>query len=332
MLALLFLTQCSIMSDFLDTTSYCPDAPQRLHHRDVAPGKRCKYCGLKRPMTSSLALRRRPSSDLEDDIIEISSTEPTPGRPSQPPPFQPATHLPKQKTSVGIVDTARRSAFTPKAEANYPSTIYFKITLARPSPSPSGPWETFPRAFAISETNRKVSYAEFHNSLWSKVTANLERPSESKWMTPDGAGDWVLVYGASGIAKTPPTPIEKWPEADFLFRRMREDGRFNKKPTGNTHEVSIAFVWMAETPVPIKHETEPDTPQKLVKKTSSKRLRAPDSPEAKRITTRRRALEVKAEKKEVHMPDDVEEDDDDDLPGVMTLIKGEASNAGPKAK
>jgi hypothetical protein len=35
---------------------------------------------------------------------------------------------------------------------------------------------------------------------------------------------------------------------------MKEDGQFVKKPTGNTHEESLTFVWMAETPVPIKEE------------------------------------------------------------------------------
>ena len=116
---------------------------------------------------------------------------------------------------------------------------------------------------------------------------------------------------------------------------MREDRRFNKKPIGNTYKVSIAFVWMAETPIPIKDESEPDTPQKLVKKTSSKRLRAPDSPEAKRITTRRRALEEKAGEKEFQV-DGVEVDDNDDLSNVMKLIKCEGAskgeNTGPKAK
>src|SRR5262249_53040508 len=154
-----------------------------------------------------------------------------------------ATLIPKQK-SVGIIETARRATFIPKGDGDHPCTIYFKITLARPSTA-SGPWETFPRAFAISDANRKLSYIEFHNSLWAKVTASLERPAERKWITPDGLGDWVLVYSATGIPQTPPTPIEKWPDADFLFRRMREDGRFNKKATGNAQEVSIAFVWMA---------------------------------------------------------------------------------------
>jgi len=50
------------------------------------------------------------------------------------------------------------------------------------------------------------------------------------------------MYSASGIDKAPPTPIEKWAEADFLFRRMKEDERLNKRPTDNTHEISIGFI------------------------------------------------------------------------------------------
>ena len=90
---------------------------------------------------------------------------------------------------------------------------------------------------------------------------------------------------------------------------------------------------MAETPVPIKDEPEPDTPQRPTKKISSKRLRAPDSPETRRdharteitrMVTRRKALEAKAdEKKELYIPDDFGGDDDDELPSVMALIKGE---------
>lgn len=95
-------------------------------------------------------------------------------------------------------------------------------------------------------------------SLWSKVSASLERPTERQWISP-GVGDWVLVYSVSGT-ESPPAPIEKWAKADSLFRRIREDGRFNKKPTGNTHEVTVVFIWMAETSVPIKDELELDTP------------------------------------------------------------------------
>ena len=94
--------------------------------------------------------------------------------------------------------------------------------------------------------------------MWSKVSASLERPTERHRINPEGIGDWILVYGASGLGKSPPIPIEKWLEPDFLFRWMKEDGRFVKKPTGNTHEVSMAFTWMPETPVPIKED--PSTP------------------------------------------------------------------------
>jgi len=92
--------------------------------------------------------------------------------------------------------------------------------------------------------------------------------------------------------------------------------------------VTVAFIWMAETPVPIKDEPEPNTPQMPTKKTS-KRLRAPDSPETRRdqartektrMVTRRKGLEARAdEKKEFHVPDDV--GGDDELPSVMALIK-----------
>ena len=119
------------MDDLLDINLYCPDTPERWHHRDVALDKRCKFCGLKRPaLISSLSLRRRPSFDLDADLIKISSTEPTPPRAPQ----RTDTHLVKQKSS-SVINTARRSAFTPKPESSYLATIYFKITLARSSPS-----------------------------------------------------------------------------------------------------------------------------------------------------------------------------------------------------
>ena len=95
---------------------------------------------------------------------------------------------------------------------------------------------------------------------------------------------------------------------------------------GNTYETTIAFIWMTETQVPIKYELEPNTRKIPTKKASSKRLRAPDSPETRcdyvrmemtRIVTRCKALEAKAdEKKEFHVPDDIQSDDDE-LPGVM---------------
>jgi hypothetical protein len=56
----------------------------------------------------------------------------------------------------------------------------------------------------------------------------------------------------------------------------------------HTHEVSIAFVWMPETLVPIKED--PATPPPKPKK-GYKRARAPDSPEAPRVMTRRRAAQ-----------------------------------------
>ena len=103
----------------------------------------------------------------------------------------------------------------------------------------------------------------------------------------------------------------------------------------------VAFIWMAETPVPIKDKPEPDTPKRPNKKTSSKRLRAPDSPETRRdhartemtrMVTRRKALEAKAdEKKEFYVPDDVG-DDDDELPSVMALIKEEDTGKDTGAK
>jgi len=99
---------------------------------------------------------------------------------------------------------------------------------------------------------------------------------------------------------------------------------------------------MAETPIPIKDEPEPNTPKRLNKKTSSKRLQAPDSPETRRdharteitrIVTRRRALEAKAdEKKEFYMPNDVRGDDDDEFPSVMVLIKEEDTGKDTGAK
>jgi hypothetical protein len=84
--------------------------------------------------------------------------------------------------------------------------------------------------------------------------------------------------------------VETWAHADFLFRRIKEDGRFVKKPTGNNHEVSMAFVWMPETPVPIKEE-DPGMPPPPKPKKGYKRARAPDSPEMPRVMTRRRAAQ-----------------------------------------
>ena len=119
------------MSDFLDPNMYYLDTLKKTSHRDIPPGKRCQHCGLKRPdIISSLPHRQRFSLDLDldDKIIKISSVEASPAKP--PHRVVTAPHLPKPPS---IADTARRSAFTRKPEASYPATIYFKVTLIRPS-------------------------------------------------------------------------------------------------------------------------------------------------------------------------------------------------------
>ena len=135
------------------------------------------------------------------------------------------------------------------------------------------------------------------------------------------------MYSASGIGKAPPTPIEKWAEADFLFRRMKEDGRLTKRPTGNTHEISIGFIWMADTPVPIKEE--PETPPKRAKK-GSKRIRPVDSsPEVPRpMTTRRQAKIGRVEEDaKFDVLDDIE-----DFKSLTDIIRGEDTEGKAEGK
>jgi len=119
------------MTDFLDPNIYCLDASKKTSHRDILLGKRCQHCSLKRlDITSSLLYRQRSSLDLDlnDEIIKISSVEASPTKP----PYRVVitSHLPKPSS---IADIAQCSAFTRKLEASYLATIYFKVTLIRPS-------------------------------------------------------------------------------------------------------------------------------------------------------------------------------------------------------
>jgi len=77
----------------------------------------------------------------------------------------------------------------------------------------------------------------------------------------------------------------------------------------------MTFVWMAETPVPIKEE-DPGTPPPPKPKKGSKRARAPDSPESPRVMTRRKA----AQQGEAAMVEEGE--------GVMVIKEGKPGKPG----
>ena len=65
--------------------------------------------------------------------------------------------------------------------------------------------------------------------------------------------------------------IEEWLGSDFWFRRMKEHRHLtSKKPTGNTHEISIDFTRMPDTP---------PKPAAMKKALSTKHSREPSSSE-----------------------------------------------------
>jgi hypothetical protein len=177
------------MADFFDTSTFCATADEKLHHRDITD-KRCKGCGLRSPSETVVQQSHLQSDTLiDDDVIEISSTEPSPAKPL---PHRvitmPSTYYPKGKSLGGIVEVNRRAGFIRKPDPPPPLTIHFRIYLAKPSPEPTSQWESFRTAISRSEGNRKLTYDEFHESLWAGIKIDLQRTQDLEWLSPEDPG------------------------------------------------------------------------------------------------------------------------------------------------
>jgi hypothetical protein len=177
------------MADFFDTSTFCATADEKLRHRDITD-KRCKGCGLRNPSETVVQQSRLQSDTLiDDDAIDISSTEPSPARPL---PHRvitmPGTYYPKGKPLGGIVEVNRRAGFIRKPNPLPPLTIHFRIYLAKPSSEPTSQWESFRTAISRSEGNRKLTYDEFHESLWAGIKIDLQRTQDLEWLSPEDPG------------------------------------------------------------------------------------------------------------------------------------------------
>ena len=240
----------------------CPDSREYLHHKKVKT-VRCGRCGLLNPQHPSF---KAPAYPLSSSAIEITDDEDSPASkppPPPPPPPPPAkrrstesTQIPnvpdfklgyaekeRQVANQRVQDRKTKTGFTRPS-----SIIHFSVGVAHfdwdELAFEEGNWTAATNQWSVDQENSHISSQGLLDSILKEIRLRNKRANLTKWLHPDGLGDWTL--GHTNPTKLTPRDIVTWDDARLLSEVIDAGSYEQKSISGTTRR--LAIIWLYWTP------------------------------------------------------------------------------------